>query len=150
VQVEITTGFDPEVDRLQFVVPAGYPITYVYDQEAGTINFQGVDTPGHYQEILRSVAIYHLGESASTNRIVTMWANDGREDSFPLARRVWAFDFGETPVINSVTTSSTAGETVTFRGAHFGPVFPNVVNFVQIGAEVRAPNLSVSPPSFSL
>ena len=132
MQVEITTGYDAEVDRLEFDVPAGYPITYEYNQEAGTIHFQGVDTPGHYQEILRSVAIYHLDESSSTNRIVTMWANDGREDSFPLARRVWAFDFGETPVIDSVTTSATGGETVTFRGQHFGPVFPNVVNFVQV------------------
>jgi hypothetical protein len=98
--------------------------------------------------VLRSVAIYHMGESASTHRIVTMWANDGRSDSSPLARRVWAFDFGSTPLITSVSPSSTAGETVTFVGANFGPTSEdlggdNIVNFVQIGAEVRHAPTSV-------
>jgi hypothetical protein len=50
-RVEISTGYDPEFDRLQFVVPTGYPITFIYDAVAGVINFTGTDTPGHYQEV---------------------------------------------------------------------------------------------------
>ena len=70
--------------------------------------------------------------------------NDGAHNSTTLSRTVYASDYLALPTVTSVTSPPTSGGLVTITGTAFGPVFPNLVDKVQIGvSQCSSPEVTV-------
>ena len=140
---EIVSGCDP-VDTLVFSSSDNLPSGITVSSVGCLMRLTGEDTLANYQDVLQRVQLQQTSAGSIVKKQFDLILNDRAHNSTTLSRTVYASDYLAVPAVTSVTSPPTSGGLITITGSAFGPVFPNLVDKVQIGvSQCSSPEVTV-------